>query len=60
MRTIDFAARGVELVHPDAPVAHALDGGRAAVLERSFAATAAGLGGHDGDGLAGAVRATRP
>ena len=49
MRTIDFAARGVELVHPDAPVAHALDGGRAAVLERSFAATAAGLGGHDGE-----------
>lgn len=43
LRTIDWDARGVELVHPDAPVAHALDGGRAAVLERSFAATAAGL-----------------
>ena len=42
-RTIDWAAHGVELIHPDAPVAHALDGGRAAVLERSFAATAAGL-----------------
>ena len=42
-RTIDWAARGVEIVHPDAPVAHALDGGRAAVLERSFAATATGL-----------------
>ena len=45
---IDLAARGVELVQPDAPVAHPLDGGRAAVLERSVAATAAGLGGHDG------------
>jgi phytoene dehydrogenase-like protein len=43
-RTVDLAAHGVELVHPDAPVAHALDGGRAAVLERSVAATAAGLG----------------
>jgi phytoene dehydrogenase-like protein len=42
-RTIDWDARGVELVHPDAPVAHALDGGRAVVLERSFEATAAGL-----------------
>jgi phytoene dehydrogenase-like protein len=46
--TIDLVARGVELVHPDAPVAHPLDGGRAAVLERSVAATAAGLGGPDG------------
>jgi phytoene dehydrogenase-like protein len=42
-RTVDLAAHGVELVHPDAPLAHALEGGRAAVLERSFAATAAGL-----------------
>jgi phytoene dehydrogenase-like protein len=42
-QTIDWAAHGVEIVQPDAPVAHALDGGRAAVLERSFAATAAGL-----------------
>jgi phytoene dehydrogenase-like protein len=40
-RTVDFAAHGVELVHPDAPLAHALDGGRAAVLERSVRATAA-------------------
>jgi phytoene dehydrogenase-like protein len=48
-RTVDLAAHGVELVHPDAPVAHALDGGRAAVLERSVAATEAGLGDpHDG------------
>lgn len=42
-RTVDLAAHGVELVHPDAPVAHALDGGRAAVLERSVAATATAL-----------------
>ena len=47
-RTMDLAARGVEIIHPDAPVAHPLDGGRAAVLERSVAATAAGLGGDDG------------
>ena len=43
LRTIDWDAHGVELIHPDAPLAHALDDGRAVVLERSFAATAAGL-----------------
>jgi phytoene dehydrogenase-like protein len=42
-RTIDWAAHGVELIHADAPLSHPLDGGRAAVLERSFAATAAWL-----------------
>ncbi len=42
-RTVDLAARGVELIHPDAPVAHALAPDRAVVLERSVAATAAGL-----------------
>jgi phytoene dehydrogenase-like protein len=42
-RTVDLAGRGVELIHPDAPVGHALDDGRAAILERSFTATAAGL-----------------
>ena len=47
-RTMDLAARGVELIHPDAPIAHPLDGGRAAVLERSVSATAEGLGGADG------------
>ena len=46
--SIDLAARGVELIHPDAPFAHPLDGGRAAVLERSVRATAEGLGGRDG------------
>ncbi len=43
LRMVDFAAHGVEFIHPVAPLAHALDGGRAAVLERSFTATAAGL-----------------
>jgi phytoene dehydrogenase-like protein len=38
LRTIDWAARGVELVHPDAPMAHALAPDRAVVLERSMAA----------------------
>jgi phytoene dehydrogenase-like protein len=47
-RTIDLAARGAELVHPDAPVAHPLDGGRAMVIERSTAATAAALPRGDG------------
>lgn len=43
-RGVDLAARGVELVHPDAPVAHVLDGGRVAVLERSVSATGVGFG----------------
>jgi phytoene dehydrogenase-like protein len=46
--SIDLAARGVELIHPDAPIAHPLDGGRAVVLERSVRATGDGLGGADG------------
>ncbi len=46
--SIDLAARGVEIVHPDVPVAHPLDGGRAAVLDRSVAITGEGLGGADG------------
>ena len=46
--SIDLAARGVELIHPDVPVAHPLDGGRAAVLERSMVATTDGLGERDG------------
>ena len=42
-RTVDWASLGVEFVQPDAPLAHALEPGRAVVLERSFAATAANL-----------------
>ncbi len=47
-RTVDLASRGVEFIQPDAPFAHPLDGGLAAVLERSLQATADGLGGDDG------------
>jgi phytoene dehydrogenase-like protein len=43
-RHLDLARHGVELVDPPAPIAHPLDGGRAAVLERSVDGTAAGLG----------------
>ncbi len=53
-QSVDLAAHGVELVYPDAPVAHPLDGGRAVVLERSFQATAASI---DADGRAGDGRA---
>ncbi len=43
-RSIDLAARGIEIVQPDAPVGQALDGGRSAILERSVDDTAAALG----------------
>jgi phytoene dehydrogenase-like protein len=43
-RSIDLVARGIDIVQPDAPVGHALDGGRAAVVERSVDETAANLG----------------
>jgi phytoene dehydrogenase-like protein len=43
-RSIDLAVRGVDFIHPDVPVAHPLDGGRAGILRRSVDATAAGLG----------------
>src|SRR5262249_18963131 len=39
-----LADHGLEWVHPDVPLAHPLDGGRAAVLERDVHATADGLG----------------
>jgi phytoene dehydrogenase-like protein len=41
---LDLAKHGVELVQPPIPVAHPLDDGRVALLERSVEATAAGLG----------------
>src|SRR6056297_2302211 len=39
-----LAAHGLDWVHPTVPVAHPLDGGRAAVLQRSVTDTASGLG----------------
>ncbi|HEU0236426.1 MAG TPA: NAD(P)/FAD-dependent oxidoreductase [Candidatus Limnocylindrales bacterium] len=41
---LDLARHGVEYVVPEAPVGHALDDGRAVVLERSVEATADALG----------------
>lgn len=42
--TIPLGERGVEWCHPEVPLAHPLDHGRAAVLHRSVADTADGLG----------------
>ncbi len=41
---LPLAEHGLELVHPDALMAHPLDDGTAVMLERSVEATAAGLG----------------
>jgi phytoene dehydrogenase-like protein len=43
-RTIPLEQYGVEWIHPDAPLAHPLPDGGAALLERSFEATGATLG----------------
>src|SRR6266568_5151705 len=43
-RRFDPAARGVAFAHPEVVYAHPLDGGRAAVVTRSVAETAARLG----------------
>jgi phytoene dehydrogenase-like protein len=43
-RELPLAEQGLELVQPDAPLAHPLDDGTAVVLERSVAETAMGLG----------------
>jgi phytoene dehydrogenase-like protein len=45
---LDLAAHGVEWVHPPLPLAHPLDGGRAATLHRDLDESAAGFG-PDGD-----------
>ncbi|HVA85351.1 MAG TPA: NAD(P)/FAD-dependent oxidoreductase [Candidatus Saccharimonadales bacterium] len=42
-RTVDLASRGVTWIQPDAPAAHPLDDGRAAILERDVHSTANGL-----------------
>ena len=46
--TLPLAEHGLEWCHPEVPVAHPFDDGSAAVLHRSVAATAEGLGGRDG------------
>ncbi|PTL79643.1 NAD(P)/FAD-dependent oxidoreductase [Vitiosangium sp. GDMCC 1.1324] len=43
-RQLPLDAHGLEWVHPDAPLAHPLENGTAAVLERGLEATAQGLG----------------
>lgn len=43
-RTLDLAALGVELVHPEVAAAHVLAPDRGVLLHRSVEATAAGLG----------------
>jgi len=45
-RTLPLAEHGLTYDHPPIPLAHPLDDGSAAVLDRSVAATASGLG-HD-------------
>ena len=44
LRSMDLARHGLEWVHPDAPVAHALAPGRSVVLERQLEAVDAALG----------------
>jgi phytoene dehydrogenase-like protein len=43
-RQLPLKDHGLEFIHPDAPLAHPLEDGRCAVLERSLDATAVGLG----------------
>ncbi len=43
-RSLPLAEHGLEWIQPDLPLAHPLDDGTAAVLDRSLEATAAGLG----------------
>ena len=44
LSSLPLAQHGLELVHPEAPLAHPLDDGTAVVLERSVEETAQGLG----------------
>ncbi len=43
-RSLDLTRHGLEWVHPEAPLAHALEPGRSVVLERDLAATGEALG----------------
>jgi phytoene dehydrogenase-like protein len=44
LRTLPLEGHGLELAHPETPLAHPLDDGTAVVLERSIEQTARGLG----------------
>jgi len=44
LASLPLAEHGLAVIHPDLPLAHPLDGGRAVALHRSVAETAAGLG----------------
>jgi phytoene dehydrogenase-like protein len=44
LKTLPLAEHGLELIHPSAPLAHPLDDGTAAVLERSIEETGRTLG----------------
>jgi len=44
LRNLPLAEHGLRWVHPDVPLAHPLDGGRAALLHRSVDDTASSLG----------------
>jgi Phytoene dehydrogenase and related proteins len=44
MRSLPLAKHGLEWIHSTVPLAHPLDGGRVALLERSVDATASGFG----------------
>jgi phytoene dehydrogenase-like protein len=44
LRSLPLADHGLAVVHPDLPLAHPLEGGRAIALHRSVGETAAGLG----------------
>jgi phytoene dehydrogenase-like protein len=43
LASLPLSEHGLRVVHPDLPLAHPLDGGRAVALHRSVAETAAGL-----------------
>ncbi|MGH3367046.1 MAG: phytoene desaturase family protein [Nocardioidaceae bacterium] len=47
LRRLPLEQYGLELAHPETPLAHPLDDGTAVVLERSVDATAASVGGDD-------------
>ncbi len=44
LRALPLAEHGLQWIQPDAPLAHPLDGGSAAVMEKSIESTAAALG----------------